>query len=132
MRNLAALLAATVMFAACGEQKKPETKEGSLPVATAGTDHGKILFQGNCQQCHAVNQDKTGPMLQGVLGRWGNDTAHLVAFVKNSQQVIAAEGDNSYAGKLYAKWYKTAMPANTHLSDAEIKEIVTYVNKGVE
>lgn len=92
---------------------------------------GKKLFKGNCMQCHALTQDRTGPALAGVKARW-NNPEKLTDFVRNSQKVISTDGPDSYAGKLFDKWYKTAMPAFGGLSDDDIKQILDYVDKGVE
>ena len=91
---------------------------------------GKALFANYCMQCHALNEDKVGPKLAGVLGRWNNDTTLVVDFVKNSESLI--NQNNPYAMKVYNAWGKAAMPAFTSLTDAHIKEIVKYVNGGVE
>lgn len=120
---------AALMFAGCvgsNENSKPGPKDAVVVVESTG----KRLFTGNCLQCHALKQDRTGPALAGVKARWGTDSAKLIAFVRNSQQVIAADGANSYAAKLYEKWYKTAMPSFTSLSDDDIRQILDYVDKG--
>ena len=123
------IVTALLFMTACGGESE-RTTNTALPVTAEVPSQGKILFKGNCAQCHALNVDRTGPMLSGVLQRWGNDTGHLMAFIKNSQAVIAKDGDSSYAGKLFVKWYKTSMPAYTQLSDEEIKELITYINAG--
>lgn len=128
MKQLIAILAAAVLFAACGSA---DTKPGKNDaVLTKVESPGQQLFVANCMQCHALKQDRTGPALAGVKARWNND-AHLLEFVKNSQKVIAADGPNSYAGKLFDKWYKTSMPAFS-LRDEDIKLILDYADKGEE
>lgn len=120
-----------LLLSACGNAPEKAEAPKVTPSANAAPPLGKQLFTGNCMQCHALNQDRIGPSLAGVLGRWNNDTARLVEYIKNSQAFIAKEGENSYIGKLYNKWYKTPMPAFT-LPESDIKEIIRYVDKGVE
>ena len=120
---------ALLIMAGCsneGSSNKPGPKDAVVVVESTG----KRLFTGNCVQCHALQQDRTGPALVGVKARWGADTAKLIAFVHNSQKVIAADGPDSYSGKLFDKWYKTSMPSFTGLSDDDIRQIIDYVDKG--
>ncbi len=132
MNKIVLLLSASLLFlVACGSNNQANVP-GNTPDTKAIYNPAKDAFQNNCLQCHGLKQDKTGPMLAGVFARWNNDTAKLVAFVKNSQQLIEKEGADSYAHKLYEKWYKVNMPAFAGLSDADIKEILDYVNKGEE
>jgi mono/diheme cytochrome c family protein len=126
-RFLLAVPIAVLLSCGSNDAKKAPVAEVTTKVAPPG----KMLFMGNCAQCHALNADRTGPMLSGVLGRWGNDTTALVQFIKNSSAYIAKSEKDSYANKLYEKWYKTAMPAFT-LPDEDIKQIIAYVNGGVE
>ena len=122
-KTVLAFLGATLL-AACGQN---EQKQDSGPAEAEVP--GRQLFQSNCAQCHAAKEDRTGPALSGAIGRWGGDTAKIIAFVKNSQQVIATDGENSYAGKLYIKWNKSVMPLHTSLSDAEVMDILRYMDK---
>lgn len=120
-----------LLFAAgCVSSGDNNRKPGSKDAVVVVESTGKRLFTGNCVQCHALKQDRTGPALAGVKARWGADTAKLIAFVHNSQQVIAADGPDSYSGKLFDKWYKTSMPSFSGLSDDDIRQILDYVDKG--
>ncbi|WP_161499243.1 c-type cytochrome [Flavipsychrobacter stenotrophus] len=130
MKQLILITLSACLLAACnnndnaGANKQPDV----VVVESAG----KKLFINNCMQCHGLKTDCTGPALAGVLGRWKNDTTKLTAFIHNSQKVIAADGPDSYAGKLFDKWYKTSMPSFGGITDDEIKQIVGYADKGVE
>ena len=126
MKKIFLAVTGCLLIAACG-QHNDKNQENNAPQEVAGP--GKQLFAANCAQCHAISQDRTGPALSGVIGRWGNDTAKIIAFVKNSQQVIKNDGENSYTGKLFIKWYKAAMPAQP-LSDGEIKDVLNYIETG--
>ncbi len=84
---------------------------------------GAALFKANCKTCHAVDRKLIGPALQGVTSRapsiqWIKDWVH------NSSKVIAS-GD-SYGGALFAE-YKSQMTAFTNLTDAQILQILAYI-----
>lgn len=129
--NRLMLLAAVPAFflLSCSDSTQPPAD--NFPIvdnAPPAPKSGRVLFMDNCSQCHRVERDLTGPALSGVLARWNNDTAKLVRFVHNSQKVIR-EGD-AYANELYEKWSKTQMPANTHLSETEVRSILDYIAGG--
>ncbi len=83
---------------------------------------GENLFRQNCAACHRVDQNLIGPALQNVYDR--RDMAWIMAFVKNSQKVIAS-GDE-YAVSLYDEYNKTVM-TSFDFTDDEILSIVAYV-----
>ena len=85
---------------------------------------GKALFANNCASCHNPIKDATGPALQGVTQRVP-DKAKLHAWIRNNNAVRAA-GD-PYFTALYEKWQKTPMNQFTSLSDADIDNILAYV-----
>ncbi|MEP6726591.1 MAG: c-type cytochrome [Bacteroidota bacterium] len=85
---------------------------------------GKTLFSNNCSSCHNPIKDGTGPALQGVSARVP-DKDKLHAWIKNNQAVLAS-GD-PYFTKLYLDRNKTAMNLFTSLSDADIDNILAYV-----
>lgn len=119
-------------LAACTDATDKNSTPGKNDAVVVTESVGKKLFMGNCMQCHALKADRTGPALDGVVARWNNDTTKLYSFIKNSQKVIAADGPDSYTGKLFDKWYKTTMPSFSGLSDEDIHQILDYINKGVE
>ncbi|MCZ2224059.1 MAG: c-type cytochrome [Chitinophagales bacterium] len=87
---------------------------------------GKALFNTYCAACHKMDKDLTGPALMGSEERWGNDRKKLVAWVKNSANVIAS-GDK-YANEIFAKWNKLPMtPFESMLKDAEINAVLDYI-----
>lgn len=91
---------------------------------TGETLAGKNLFIANCARCHMVERKLTGPPLMNVKDRWSDSTA-LYAWVKNSQGFLAT-GDK-YANTLFRE-YNSIMPAFPQLTDADIKEIIYYVD----
>jgi cytochrome c2 len=99
---------------------------GFLFFNTASAQDGKALFQNNCAQCHKVNQDLTGPALQGLESRgpWG-DKQQLYAWIHNPAGFMAKD---PYTQNLKAK-YGVVMQAFPGLSTKEIDAIVGYVNE---
>ena len=85
---------------------------------------GKELFTANCAACHHPLKDGTGPALQGVTDRVGDKTK-LYSWIKNNASVLAS-GD-PYFTKLYNSRNKAAMNLFTSLTDAQIGNILTYV-----
>lgn len=90
----------------------------------AGEAEGKALYQSKCQRCHLVDKKLTGPALQNVRTRWA-DSTNLYAWIKNSQSFLGT-GDK-YANDLY-KEYNSVMPAFPELKDADIADILVYID----
>jgi cytochrome c2 len=113
------------LCAACGSQeettREPAFDEQPAKVMSAG----ERTFVNNCIQCHSVHKDKVGPKLENILARWDNDTARIGAFIKNSQEVIK-KGDPR-AVKVYEEWHEALMTPMPHLTDSDIKDILTYI-----
>jgi len=90
---------------------------------------GKALFNANCKSCHRVDQKLIGPALAGVTGRapsiqWIKDWVH------NSAKVVAS--GEAYATALFAEYKGSQMTAFTSLTDAQIMQILAYVEAPVE
>lgn len=88
---------------------------------------GKNLFQNNCQTCHALNKNLTGPALAGVENRgpWG-ERKNLVKWVKNPATMIA---ENGYAKDLVKQYNGQVMPSFPQLSDEQIGNIFDYIRE---
>ena len=101
-------------------QKQETEEKAAAPVNLKG----RTSFQQNCQSCHAMDKDMTGPGLRGVTtrGPW-TDKANLVKWVHNPASFIAT---NAYAKELQ-KTYGQIMPAFPQLSEQEINDIFDYV-----
>lgn len=95
---------------------------------TPELDQGMQLFKNNCASCHAKNMKAkmTGPALAGVEERWENDNERLYAWIRNSQAFLAT-GDE-YANNLYQEYGGSVMTAFPNLTDAEIANILAYIN----
>lgn len=88
---------------------------------------GKNLFQANCQTCHALNKNLTGPALAGVESRgpWA-DRKNLVKWIKNPAAMIA---ENVYAKELMQQYNGQIMPAFPQLSEKDIASIFDYIKE---
>lgn len=120
-------VASLLLFASCGSSNEATDSSGTAQEAKQEISGGKKLFVNNCVQCHSVSKDKNAPALAGSMQRWNNDTTKLIAYIKNSQEVIKTD---AYAQKLYKEWSNMIMPSFPQLTDGEVKEILEYIGKG--
>lgn len=102
-------------------QEAQESSDG-IPTDDAIVAAGAKLYNGNCTQCHAINEVVIGPALKNVHERLS--TEWLISWIRNSQKMI--ESGDEYAVKIYNQYQKTAMPAYP-FSDAEILSILAYI-----
>lgn len=106
---------------ACGNGSTSQTGASTAP---GGID-AAALFSAKCGMCHDFKQDKIGPALAGVSGRWQNDTGRLKQFIRNSGDMIR-KGD-PYAKALYEQWHQAEMPSFPSISDDELNALVDYL-----
>lgn len=92
--------------------------------STINAQEGKQLFQQNCQNCHALDKQLTGPALRGFQerGPWG-DRKELYAWIKNP----AAYMQKSQYALGLKQQYGSIMQAFPALSDKEIDAIADYI-----
>jgi cytochrome c551/c552 len=95
----------------------------------AVAQEGKALFQANCAQCHNPIKVVVGPALKGVSERV-TDTSLLHAWIHNNTNVLAT--GNVYFNNLYNQYGRAPMNTFPNLSDAEIDQILKYVNSYAE
>jgi mono/diheme cytochrome c family protein len=95
--------------------------------AAAGGDvaAGESLFKANCAACHKLDKKAVGPALRGVGELFDRDW--LYKWIRNSQALIAS-GD-AQAVKLFEENNKAIMTAFPALSDADIDNILAYVDQ---
>ena len=105
-----------------------EASTGEIPTDEESIAKGKATFQELCTVCHAVDRKVVGPALMNVYER--RELPWIIAFVKNSQRVIAS-GD-PIAVALYNEYNKTQMNSFDYLSDEEIIDILAYVKHTTE
>ncbi len=87
---------------------------------------GGNLFRQNCQSCHALDKNLTGPALRGVheRGPWTN-RSNLIKWVKNPAAFIPT---TLYTKELQ-KTYGAIMPSFSQLSEEEINAIFDWVKE---
>lgn len=91
---------------------------------------GEGLFKSKCNTCHALQQNSTGPMLQGVKAKWeeAGEGELLYQWVKNSPQLIAA--GNSNMAKSIMNFSPSVMTPQ-QVTNEEIDAILAYVDNWV-
>lgn len=88
---------------------------------------GEQLFKANCASCHKITKEVVAaPGLEGVSERWAGKDALLVKWIQNPQ-AAAATGDAYIKGLLDANLATFGMMAGQPVSEAEIKDIMTYI-----
>ncbi|MDJ1500743.1 cytochrome c3 family protein [Xanthocytophaga agilis] len=101
--------------------------QGAAPAASGGGDAaaGEALFKNNCAACHAASDEVVvGPGLKGVMTRVPNKD-WVYKWVKNSSAVIAS-GD-AYGNQIFNKYNKLQMQSFPDLQNADIDNILAYV-----
>ena len=113
-------------------QDAPDPAAADQPVEVAATEtgngdvaNGKSLFNSLCAACHKPYSKSIGPALNGVTGRRSIDW--IESWISNSAAKIAS-GD-AQAVAIYEEYNKTAMPAFPQLTQAEIGDILAYVEQ---
>ena len=126
---LTAAVCGLFIVAACGaeegvDQNAPLQHQAEVKLAqadTAATGSGADLYQKNCAACHQVNG-------QGLAGAFpplaksdyfaGKPERLMEATIKGLSGPLTVNGVE----------YNNVMPAVAYLSDADLAEILTYVN----
>src|SRR5688572_3717255 len=110
--------------------EKPTTTTAEKTTSKKAVIHteGQKLFQSNCQTCHSLDKNLTGPALRDVemRGPW-SDRQNLVKWVKNPAAMIQA---NAYTKALFQQFNGQVMPAFPQLSEKQIEEIFDYIKEG--
>lgn len=96
----------------------------TIPTEPAAITAGEALFNSNCKTCHRVHTKLIGPALAGVYDRTPS-IDWIKSFVRNSAGVIAS-GD-PYATTIFNEYGKTQMTAFTGLKDADIMNVLAYI-----
>lgn len=95
----------------------------------ADVEAGKTLFRNLCASCHNkdMKSDLTGPALGGVEDRWAAfPQEDLYSWIRNSQALV--KSGHPRAVEIYNQWKQVPMTAFTSLTDAEIANILGYIN----
>lgn len=115
----------TVVTEEATQEEAAPAEEGAangIPTDEASITQGLEIFEGNCQQCHKVNERLVGPALANVWER--QDVPWIINFIKYPQKVI--DSGDEYAVALYEE-YNQYMPNHDFLKDEEILSILAYV-----
>ncbi len=96
--------------------------------AQGDAKNGEKLFKADCSACHALDKQRVGPALGGVVDRLKTeqnlDTDWLHKWIKDNKSLIAS-GDK-YAVEVFEKFNKTEMTAFPNLTDQDINDILEY------
>ena len=87
--------------------------------------NGKALFNSLCAACHKPYSKSIGPALNGVSDR--HSIEWIESWIRNSAEKIASGDPQAVA--IYEEYNKTAMPAFPQLTQAEIGDILAYVEQ---
>ena len=116
------LISSTYITAQDTGEEAPELVSW-IPAEPEAIAAGEALFKGNCTQCHAIHKVVIGPALANVYDRRSQEW--IYSFIRNSQKMIA-EGDKQ-AVALYKEYKNTVMPNHTFLEDADLDNLLAYV-----
>lgn len=88
---------------------------------------GENLFKSNCNTCHALEKNSTGPMLKGVKAKWADagEAELLYDWVKNSKNLIVS-GKSKMATAI-KDFSGSDMPAQ-QVTPEQIDQILDYVD----
>ncbi|RAJ77290.1 cytochrome c [Chitinophaga dinghuensis] len=86
--------------------------------------NARNIMQQNCAPCHALEKRVTGPALMYVTAV--RDHKWLFDFIRNNAALLAS-GDRE-ANCLFNEYNKTAMTLFPNLSDADIEDIIAYID----
>jgi len=86
---------------------------------------GETIFKTNCSACHTIGKGRlVGPDLKDVPSKLPHDW--IINFVKSSQEMIKSGDQDAIA--IFNEYNKIPMPDQA-LSDAEIKDIILYIEQ---
>ena len=91
---------------------------------------GKTLFQSKCASCHVLGRSFTGPDLCGFESRgpWG-ERENVYQWIKNPSEFMMKD---PYARQLKESLGGVMMTAFPELTNADIDEIINYINATCE
>jgi len=105
---------------------KPTAAGTAVSTPAGDAAAGEALFKQNCTACHKIDQKMTGPAL-GPAIEAEPDKAWLIKWIRNNQALIDAKDPK--AVKLVAEYNGANMTAFPQFSDADILNIIAYVDK---
>jgi len=92
---------------------------------------GEQLFKAKCSTCHNLEQNSTGPMLQGVRQKWedAGELEYLYEWVQNSTELINS-GKSAMATSV--KDFSPTAMSPQQVSPVEVDAILGYVDGWVK
>ncbi len=108
--------------AAHAQTHKPATKKApaSAPALAAAVARGKTVYAANCLTCHQADGGgvpNLNPPLSGTTWVLGAKATLAQFVLKGSKGQVEIDGET----------FHNAMPAQAHLTDAQIADALTYV-----
>jgi cytochrome c len=100
---------------AVAAETAPSAPVEAAPAAPAASDALALATNNGCMACHKIDVMLVGPAYKDVSAKYKDDPAALDTLVAKVK-----------AGGVGA-WGQIPMPPNGHVSDADIKTIVTWV-----
>jgi len=90
-----------------------------------GTDYrlGKELYIANCQPCHDITRQLTGPALGESWAKYEDDRAFMYAFVRNGIEMMANGNEKAIE---IGNWGPAVMLPFPSLTDTMINSILAY------
>ena len=104
------------------EQSQTESAEKTTTAAPPSS--GQVIFQQNCQSCHALDKKLSGPSLRGVTerGPW-TERKNIYRWIQNPGAFIPT---TPYTVALQ-KEYGVIMPGFPQLSEKGIDALLDYI-----
>jgi cytochrome c2 len=109
--------------------EQSQINTGEKNTAIAPPSPGRVIFQQNCQSCHALDKKLSGPPLRGVTerGPWTNKE-NIYKWIQNPAAFIPT---TPYTLALQ-KEYELIMPSFPALVKKDIDAILEYISEEVQ
>lgn len=101
--------------APAAEASAPEAAAPAAAAAPAGGDALALATQSGCMACHQIETKVVGPAYKEVAAKYKGDTAAL--------DTLVGKVKNGAVGT----WGQIPMPPNAHVSEDNIRTIVSWV-----
>jgi mono/diheme cytochrome c family protein len=104
--------------------EQSQTESAEKTTTTAPPSPGQVIFQQNCQSCHALDKKLSGPSLRGVTerGPW-TERKNIYNWIQNPGAFIPT---TPYTAALQ-KEYGVIMPGFPQLSEKDIDALLDYI-----
>ena len=114
----------SVFFAAACQSSKNRTSGASPHKEKKETRPGEVIFKQQCQVCHGINEDKSGPALKVIFSE-NRKMQWVKKFIVNSQQLI--QSGDKLANAVYKKYHESYMPEFKQLSEKQLDELLKHI-----